>query len=275
MYKNFIILIICSQLTAQLFEDITDESGTAVYRPQYSFFGSHMKQYGFPGRLDGTGDIYHLCGLAWRRDHGVSEGQTPRLMGEIFSPCAAAAMYKRDVFLDAGGFDEDFFCYFEDVDLAFRLRLLGQRCLYVPGAKVEHVGSAITDRQSNFAVYYGHRNMVWTYIKNMPFLLFWGGLPQHILANIAALIRFSFAGQMGPIFKAKWDALIGLRKIIKQRRFIQSNIKTSEANLKQIIARDWLLPYYKKQKINIENKKRPQGRNSGVFHIQKGLCKIK
>jgi GT2 family glycosyltransferase len=110
--------------------------------PEYSFFGSHMKQYGSHGRLDGTGDIYHLCGLAWRRDHGISEDQIPRSMGEIFSPCGAAAMYRRDVFLDAGGFDESFFCYFEDIDLAFRLRLLGQRCLYVPSAKVEHVGSA-------------------------------------------------------------------------------------------------------------------------------------
>ena len=45
---------------------------------QYNFFGSYIKQHGFPGRLDGTGDIYHLCGLSWRRDHGMPENQTPR-----------------------------------------------------------------------------------------------------------------------------------------------------------------------------------------------------
>jgi len=221
----------------------------AKENPQYSFFGSHMKQYGSPRCLDGTGDIYHLCGLAWRRDHGISEGQTPRSMGEIFSPCAAAAMYRRDVFLDAGGFDESFFCYFEDVDLAFRLRLLDQRCLYVPSAKVEHVGSATTKQQSDFSVYHGHRNMVWAYVKNMPSSLFWKGLPQHIMANIAALLYFSLTGQAGPIFKAKWDALVGLGEIMEQRKFIQKNIKTSEINIKEVIAKDWFLPYSKNRKL--------------------------
>ena len=216
---------------------------------EYSFFGSHMRQYGSPQRLDGTGDIYHLCGLAWRRDHGISEDQISRSIGEIFSPCAAAAMYKRDVFLDAGGFDESFFCYFEDVDLAFRLRLLGHRCLYVPNAKVEHVGSATTKRQSDFAVYHGHRNMIWTYVKNMPSLLFWRGLPQHILVNVAALFRFSLTGQAGPIFKAKWDALLGLGEIIKQRKSIQKNIKAPEINLKRAMAKDWFLPYSKNRRL--------------------------
>lgn len=41
---------------------------------------------------------------------------------EIFSPCAAAALYRRDAFVEAGGFDESFFCYAEDIDLGFRLR---------------------------------------------------------------------------------------------------------------------------------------------------------
>ena len=61
---------------------------------QYNFFGSHLKKQGSLGELDGTGDVYHLCGLAWRRDHGLLEKQIPRLVEEIFSPCAAAAMYQ-------------------------------------------------------------------------------------------------------------------------------------------------------------------------------------
>lgn len=216
---------------------------------RYNFFGSYMKQYGSSGHLDGTGDIYHLCGLAWRRDHGMPEDQTPRSMGEIFSPCAAAAMYRRDIFLDVGGFDEKFFCYFEDVDLAFRLRLLGYRCLYVPNAKVEHVGSATTGRRSDFAVYYGHRNMVWTYVKNMPSSLFWYGLPQHVLTNVVVLLRFSLTGQAGVIFKAKWDALLGLKKIIEQRRLVQKNIRISSASLKKLMAKDWFLPYFKNKNL--------------------------
>ena len=221
----------------------------AEKNPQYSFFGSHMKQYNSPDCLDGTGDIYHLCGLAWRRDHGVLEDKVPRTMGEIFSPCAAAAMYRRDDFLEAGGFDENFFCYFEDIDLGFRLRLLGQRCLYVPNAKVKHVGSAATGYQSDFAVYHGHRNMLWTYVKNMPSLLLWSGLLQHIIANFAALMRFTLTGQASPIFRAKWDALMGLRHIMIQRRLVQKKIKISPACLKNVMAKGWILPYSKSRKL--------------------------
>ena len=63
---------------------------------------------------------------------------------EIFSPNAAAAMYRRDAYLQLGGFDEDFGTYHEDVDLGFRLRLLGYRCYYVPDAIIHHIGSAST-----------------------------------------------------------------------------------------------------------------------------------
>jgi GT2 family glycosyltransferase len=154
-------------------------------------------------------------------------------------------MYRRNIFLDVGGFDERFFCYFEDVDLAFRLNLAGHRCLYVPNAKVKHLGSAITGRRSDFAVYHGHRNMVWAYVKNMPSNLLWLGLPQHILVNLAALIWFSLTGQAGTIFKAKRDALLGLRKTIAQRKLIQKNSRVSSEKIKKIIATGWLLPYLK------------------------------
>ena len=217
----------------------------AEKNPRYNFFGSKLIKESSPEQLDGTGDIYHLCGLAWRRDHGAVGKKNSRLAEEIFSPCAAAAMYRRDIVLEVGGFDERFFCYFEDIDLAFRLRLLGHRCLYVPNAKVGHVGSAIAGRRSDFAVYHGHRNMVWTYLKNMPSELLWRGLLQHLLVNFASLIWFSLHGQAGPIFRAKRDALLGLRQTIKQRKSIQKNIKVTSENLKKVLATDWFLPYFK------------------------------
>jgi N-acetylglucosaminyl-diphospho-decaprenol L-rhamnosyltransferase len=61
---------------------------------------------------------------------------------EVFAPCAAAALYARDTFLAAGGFEESFFCYLEDVDLGFRLRLGGAHCIQVQGAEVRHMAGA-------------------------------------------------------------------------------------------------------------------------------------
>ena len=65
----------------------------------------------------------------------------------------------------------------EDVDLGFRLRLRGHRCLYVPEAVARHVGSGTTARGSDFATYHGHRNLVWTFFKDMPAPLLLRALP--------------------------------------------------------------------------------------------------
>ncbi len=75
--------------------------------PECASFGSRLLDANDPGRLDGTGDVYHVSGLAWRRDHGWPVISGADEAGEIFAPCAAAALYRRDAFLEAGGFDED------------------------------------------------------------------------------------------------------------------------------------------------------------------------
>src|SRR5205085_72619 len=141
---------------------------------------------------------------------------------EIFSPCAAAAMYRREVFRAAGGFDEDFFCYAEDVDLGFRLRLAGYKALYVPDAVAYHVGSATTGRRSDFSVYYGQRNLVWTYAKNMPVGLLFLYALFHLAINIATVAALAMRGQGMIALRAKIDALKGLGTVLRKRRAVQA-----------------------------------------------------
>lgn len=202
-----------------------------------AFFGCKMLQADDPDRLDGTGDIYHVSGLAWRRDHGWLEAEGAVEDGEIFAPCAAAALYRRDVLSEVGGFDESFFCYFEDVDLAFRLRLRGYRCCYVADARVKHMGSAITGRRSDFSVYHGHRNLVWTYVKNMPPLLLWVYLPLHLVANLSGLLIYSLTGRADVIFKAKRDAIKGLGQAWVARDAIQSSRKVPVSELHRVMTK--------------------------------------
>ncbi|MHB8779332.1 MAG: hypothetical protein ACYC6R_16475 [Anaerolineales bacterium] len=92
--------------------------------------------------MDGTGDSYRVSGLAWRNGYNLPADTYGLEQKEIFSPCAAAALYSREEFLSAGGFDEDYFSYFEDVDFGFRIRLGGGKSLYVSEAVVSYVGSA-------------------------------------------------------------------------------------------------------------------------------------
>lgn len=110
--------------------------------PDCASFGSKLIMAEDPSRLDGTGDVYHVSGLAWRRDYGRPIKQSIDGGDEIFAPSAAAALYRRDALAEVGGFDTSYFCYFEDVDLGFRLRLQGCRSRYASGSRALHVGSA-------------------------------------------------------------------------------------------------------------------------------------
>ncbi|MDP1547607.1 MAG: hypothetical protein Q8L87_16485 [Anaerolineales bacterium] len=110
--------------------------------PQFTFFASRQIQANTPGLSDGTGDAYHVGGLAWRNGYNLPADTYGLEQKEIFSPVPAAALYSREEFLSAGGFEEDYFSYFEDVDLRFRIRLGGGKSLYVSEAVVRHVGGA-------------------------------------------------------------------------------------------------------------------------------------
>lgn len=190
----------------------------------YAVFGSKLVNAADPSILDGVGDAYHVSGLVWRERCEASQQEEDVLSREIFSPCAAAALYRRQIVLDAGGFDEDYFCYVEDVDLGFRLRLAGHKAMYVRDAVTYHVGSATTGGQhSDFSVYHGHRNLVWTFVKDMPGAVFWLCLPLHVTMNLVALAVFTWRGQSRVIWRAKWDALKGLPKMWRKRRLVQSN----------------------------------------------------
>jgi GT2 family glycosyltransferase len=214
----------------------------AEQNPKFSFFACRQIKTDKPELLDGAGDAYHVSGLAWRQLEGWPVDRFGLEMVEVFSACAAAALYSRQAFFQAGGFDEDFFSYFEDVDLSFRMRLQGFRCLYVPQASVLHIGSASTGRVSPFAIYHGHRNLVWSYIKNMPATLFWLYLPLHLLMNIFFLLSFSLQGQPGAIWRAKRDAFRRLGSMFRKRNEIQSQRKVSSVELYRQMEQNWLAP---------------------------------
>jgi GT2 family glycosyltransferase len=189
--------------------------------PDVSVFASRLVDSRNPRQLDGDGDAYHMSGLTWRRGHRQAVVQsTPTF---VFSPCAAAAMYRVRTIERVGLFDEDFFCYVEDVDLGFRLQLAGEACLLVPGSVVAHVGAGTSDgAHGDFALYHGHRNLVWCYLKYMPPVLFWALLPLHVALNITTLLWFSGKGRGATIWRAKRDAVKGLPAMWRKRRTIQA-----------------------------------------------------
>jgi GT2 family glycosyltransferase len=186
--------------------------------------------------IDGLGDVYHFSGLAWRRGYGRPIVNSDYEPCSVFSACGGAGLYQTEIIKKVGGFDEDFFCYMEDVDLGFRLRLFGHECIYVPNAVVKHIGSASTGKNSDFTVYYGHRNLLATYIKNMPSALFWIFILPHIGMHFIALVYYSLKGRHKIIFKAKNDGLRTLRLNLEKRKTIQPLRKASLFGLMKVIS---------------------------------------
>ncbi len=146
----------------------------AKEQPDVDFFAVKMLQYKDRSLLDGAGDAYLRGGAGYRvgtMEPDSSYYSKPR---QVFGACAGAALYRKQMLLEIGLFDEDFFAYLEDVDLNLRANSRGRSCWYVPEAGVYHIGSATSGSTINaFTVSLSTRNSFFVILKNYPlFLLF-------------------------------------------------------------------------------------------------------
>lgn len=254
----------CS-LVALLNPDAFPEAGwltalvdAAAAHPEAASFASRLMAAGATDVLDGAGDTFHVSGLAWRVGHGQAIGRVPDALraGPVFSACAAAALYRRDDWQRVGGFDERFFCYVEDVDLGFRLQLVGRECRYIPDAVAHHVGSAVSGVDSPFSVYHGYRNLEWTFLKNMPSPLLWRYLPLHFVAVLAQVCWFVPKSRGGSLVRAKWDALRQLGDVLRDRRRVQASRVVSVEALRSVLDRTPLARRFARVTVRRETRKR-------------------
>lgn len=189
--------------------------------PSIGVFTSRQMMADDPGLLDGLGDVMSGAGLPFRGGYGRPD---PGFIapGEVFSPCGAAMMIDRDLFLQVGGFDESFFCYCEDVDLGYRLRLAGKATVVATEAIVHHEGSASSGGpRSEFAVFHGTRNRFWLLIKNTPWPLLPIVIPLHLLAVGVIMTRPLGRRQASVTLRAIRAAIVGLAPVLASRRIVQ------------------------------------------------------
>lgn len=183
----------------------------------------------FPnGTINSTGICISRSGAAW--DRGMYEPDRGQydLSREVFGPCAGAALYRREMLDEVGLFDEDFFCYMEDVDLAFRARLAGWTCRYVPEARVYHHHGGAAGVGTDFAVYYGNRNVVWYVVKNFPFRLLVTSIPWILGRNLAVIPYYAIRGRGRAIVRSKVDAVRGIPGMLRKRSAIRRSVPESD-----------------------------------------------
>ncbi len=159
--------------------------------------------------VDSAGLSVSLAGIGCQNRLGedVQQVQQPE---EVFGVCAAAALYRRELLEDVGLFDEDYFAYYEDVDLAWRARLRGWRAMLVPQAMVYHVHSATGGRASAFKERLVVRNKIWTTLKNYPF-------PAWLLF-LPLILAYDIIGVCLPLLRGDYFPLLGLWQGIRCAR---------------------------------------------------------
>ena len=150
-------------------------------RPDAGMCASQVRLFG-EHRLDSAGMLVCRDGSSKQRGHCEPPEDFP-VPEEALFPSGSAALYRRAMLDDIGGFDDGFFLYCEDTDLGLRARWAGWKCLYVPEAVVEHHSSNSAGPASALKAYYVERNRLFVLAKNFP-------LGMLLAAPLAALARY-------------------------------------------------------------------------------------
>jgi hypothetical protein len=207
--------------------------------PQVGFCASKMVLHRDRDLADACGDFYTVEGIPGKIGH-LEPADRYNVPREVFGACAGAAIYRRSMLEDLGGFDEDFFIVHEDSDLSFRAQLMGYKCLYVPTAVVRHHLSATIGEGSRAAAYYAQRNMEFVFLKNMPLPLLIKYQPLHLLTDALLLLVYARQGKTRAFLKAKIDALALMPKMLEKRRQIQEARRTPTKDIERLLVKEWL-----------------------------------
>lgn len=209
----------------------------AESRQDIAAVASKMLLYDRPHLLNGVGGCMNRLGYTW--DRGMFEED----QGQYDTPCetffasGAAALFRRRVFLHSGGFDERFFMYHEDVDLCWRLWLLGHQVITSPRAVVYHHFGGTT-RATKGLVWreiLGERNNIRSIIKNYELRNVLRTLKDHLLIRSPARRKFAQC-------KNFWWNLCYLGDTLSERRRIQSSRIRSDSDLASLIVQSKNVP---------------------------------
>lgn len=179
-------------------------------------------------RIDSTGDYYTNWGLPYPRGRGENATDKYDKETEIFAASGGASLYRVSMLKKVGLLDEDFFAYYEDVDLSFRAQLQGYKIAYVPEAVAYHKISATSSRMKGFATYQT--------LKNLPVLMY-KNVPRSYLPKVACRLwlaqtlffgRAVTRGHGWYALKGVWKSVLLTRSTYQKRQEIQASKTVSD-----------------------------------------------
>lgn len=187
---------------------------------------------------DSIGDLYTAWGLPYPRGRGEKvQGQYDKEL-VVASVSGGASMFRAEFFQDVGLFDEDFFAYYEDVDLGLRGNLRGWQLKFVPKAVAYHATGSTSGRVKGFTTYQTMKNLPWVYAKNVPFSLLFSVGIRLGLAYVGFFLSAAARGQLRYALKGSFWSILKMPRKILQRRHIQSTKKLSSADFQKLLTND-------------------------------------
>jgi GT2 family glycosyltransferase len=204
--------------------------------PEAGMIASKILLFDRRDTLHAAGDYYRIDGIPGNRGVWQKDATPYDEEAFVFSPCAAAAGYRREMLAEIGLFDEDLFAFCEDVDLGWRGQSAGWKCVYLPRSVVFHKLSATGG--GVLASYYGGRNCIWVIAKNYPLELYrkhrgkiwsaqWEIMRDALRAWRGKAARARLRGQLA--------GLLGLPRVLPKRRQIQAARRVSIDYLESVL----------------------------------------
>ena len=229
----------------------------AKQNPEAGMFASKIYFAGERNRFDSTGLLVYPDGMCrsrgWlEKDNGQYEKEE-----EVLAPNGAAAVYRKKMLEDTGFFDERYFAYLEDLDIALRGWIMGYSCKYVPSAIVYHVKSSSYGIHSKEKAFYAERNRLWNLLKLFPlnliilspvYTLYRYFMQAYAVftkrgASHGFVCKFSKRELAFVLVHAIYESLLGVPHALKKRRKLNKIRRMSSKKLSKTIKRFNLSPF--------------------------------
>jgi hypothetical protein len=190
--------------------------------PDAAFFACRILEHARPGLVYSAGDCFLRAGIGYRRGQGLPDGAAYDSEAEVFSPGGCAALYRKSAFEEAGGYDERFFAYLEDVELGLRMQARGLVGYYVPEARLLHHGAATSGGEfSPLSVRLRTRNALLLIMKSLPVQIIGRCLPGMLAAQFVWLARIIRRGRILSYVRGLAQAMILGPAMLRSRRVMR------------------------------------------------------
>ena len=189
-------------------------------------------------RLDSSGDYYTVWGLPYPRGRSEAAIDAYDAHTDIFGASGGASLYRVAMLEEIGLLDEDFFAYYEDVDISFRAQLAGWKVAYVPEAIARHAIGGTSGRIKGFTTYQTVKNLPMLFIKNVPRQYLWRIGWRLLLAETLFLGRAVLSGHGWAALKGKLRCLYLFSANLNKRRRIQAAKKVSNEYIWSMLIHD-------------------------------------